>query len=819
MKNSKSIQFKIAVVYIILFGAALFSGAYIFKELKRITLPEQSVIEESNKIFLVSSAITNLYASEATGRSAIITGSATDIKNYNNQLDSIHQQIDLMKYNVDDPYIALKLDTVQQLLNKKKQSFQEIVRFRKNINKTEHYDSAISEIISIKEKIEKNHQPIVETSEKQRKSLWSRLGQAFRAESSDTIKTTINYPKTSDSLVNAMEKIFSEAQKKDHLLQQQLMQQEQSLLLENRSLTNQLRTILETVERNILNSSYEKINDSKVNINKATNNIAWIGGSALITVIILGWIILKDLNQTQKYRLELEHLNKEKEDLLRSKTMLLATVTHDIQTPLGSVLGFTDLLQQTPLEDKQKRYIKNIQSSSEYIVKLVNDLIDFSKLENNKISITEEAFNFYELINDTCFPLLPNATNKNIQLKWNVDPELNNYFISDPERIKQVMTNLITNAIKFTQKGGVCIEATKVDDKIRIEIADSGIGIAADQIKNIFKEFRQAHSGIEKKFGGTGLGLNISKRIVELLHGEIKVDSELNRGSVFTIELPLYKASDSDLKHPKNKKQTNTAIQEILKQHTVLIIDDDKLQLQLMEEVFMPIFKKVITLNDASFAEETLSNESIDLILSDIQMPKVDGFELIGLLKDNEAFKNIPVIALSGKRDLTAEDFIELGFTSSHPKPVKIQSLIEEIITILHPDYTEEALDIEIHTDINTEVSTTQSYNTNTLKQFIGTDADAMKNILVIFIESTNENLLDLKYAAEELDTTTLSNVAHKMLPMFRQLEIGTAIALLEPLEDYTITFETATDSLAYIAKLEEEINLVLTTIKNIELS
>lgn len=820
MKNSKSIKFKIAVVYIVLFAAALFSGGYIFKEVKRITLPEQSVIEESNKVFLVSSAITSLYSSEASSRSAILTGKEKDIKFYNSQIDSIYNQIEYIKLDVIDPYISQKLDTVQLLLDKKKQSFSEIISFRKSINQNENYDSAIKEIYSAKEEIEKNHKPKVEVTERQRKSLLSRLGQALRAETPDTVKITINEPKMTDSLVNAMERIFAEAQKKDSKFQRELLQKEQSLLLENKILTDQLRTILQSVEQNIINTSYQKINESKAIIGNATDNIAWIGGSAIITVIILGWIILQDLNQTQQYRVKLEKLNREKEDLLRSKTMLLATVTHDIQTPLGSVLGFTELLSKTPLNDKQNKYIKNIQSSSEYIVKLVNDLVDFSKLENNKISISEEVFNFKTLINDTCFPLVPIADNKKITFKWTIEESLNDKFTSDPERIKQVLTNLITNAIKFTQEGGVELIAKSNERQIIIQVIDSGIGIEKSQIENVFQEFRQAHDGIEKKFGGTGLGLNISKRIITLLNGTITASSELNKGSVFTITLPKKTAHQVDTTSFV-KNNDKSIVEEKLKEKRVLIIDDDKLQLQLMEEIFTPLFKEVILINDASNAISILTSNHFDLVLTDIQMPKMDGFELIQIIRETPETKNTPVIALSGKRNLTQEDFTELGFTSSHPKPIKFPKLIKEIGLLLFPNLKEELnnVEVEIETEVEIKTPSNQLYNLDKIREFIGASTDAMNNILVIFIESTQENILDLKYAAEDLDIESLSNIAHKMIPMFKQLEIAEIVPLLERLENRNVTFKNSNEAIEYIQKIENLASHVISTIKNIELS
>ncbi|MDM1346816.1 response regulator [Myroides marinus] len=810
MKPPKSIKTKILFLYFTLFVAAIFSGAYIYKEAKKFTIPEEHVVEENNKIFLVTSAINNLYSSEAYSRTAILSGNSKDIKLYYRELDTIVKQINLVQTQVQDQVIVLKLDSVIDLLSRKKISFENIIKARKDLTNEDRYTEAFSEIYNIREEIEKNIQPIViQSKEKEKRSGWARL---FKGDNTDTIKTTVNYPSISDSLISAMERILLTTQAKINDKQKNLLLQEQRLLQENKIITDQLREILQNVEQNILALSYQKINESKSRISAASTNIAYIGGTALIVVLILGWIIIRDINQTQEYRTTLEKLNKENEVLLRSKSMLLATVTHDLQTPLGGLIGFTDLLDQTPLDSKQKQYVHNIKSSSQYITNLVNDLTDFSRLENNKINIQQKSFNPKTLIENTCFLLIPNATNKNIELTWEVEDALNNSFISDPHRIKQVLTNLVTNAIKFTQDGGVMIKAFTENNFIKFQVIDSGIGIAANQTDNIFKEFQQAHDGIEKKFGGTGLGLNISKRMIELLGGEIYVESVLNEGSTFTFTIPIQEAHEEEnIVIASNDLQT---VFRELKSKNILVIDDDKVQLQLMEEILSPLFNKVTTIFDATTIDTVLSNDIYNIILSDIQMPKMDGFELIHHLKTTSEFKDTPVIALSGKRDITLEEFTNAGFASAHPKPLQLSELLILISKILNVEYQLITAAEIPKKEQPIIIKAKALYNTRSLTQFIGDDLNALKNLLVIFIDSTKENLLDLHYAKEEFDIEQISNIAHKMLPMFKQLEIKTLITTLEVLEDKSISFDTQEDLNKYIDELEVNVNKVLDQIK-----
>ena len=804
MKPSKSIKIKIIFLYIILLGAVFFSGFYIYKEAKKFTLPEEQVVKENNKIFLVSSTLNNLYSSEIYSRNAIVTGNSKDIKSYYSHLDTLVNQIEQIKLTTTDKAIHQKIDLVQDLLKKKKVSFNNIIKARKEINEDRNYSEAIDKIYDIRDEIEKKIEPIViQTKEKEKRSAWARL---FKGDHTDTITKTINYPRVTDSIISAMENIILQAQQKVNQQQANLLKEEQKLIIENKNITNELRKILESIEHNLLSLSYQNINESKARISTASTNIAYIGGSALFVIIILGWIIIKDINQTQEYRLKLEQLNQEREVLLRSKTMLFATVTHDLQTPLGSLIGFANLLENTELNSKQRQYLNNIQRSTQYISNLINDLTDFSRLENNKISIQEKAFNPKELIESICSPLVPNADNKKIKLKWTVSPDLNNTFISDPYRLKQIITNLITNAIKFTQQGGVFLEAIKLDHQLEIKVIDTGIGIEQSQIENIFKEFSQANEGIEKRFGGTGLGLNISKRLVTLLDGEIKVESIIGEGSIFTLTLPLEEADvqTNSLSSPQAFKDHFT----ILAQNKILVVDDDKIQLQLMEELLSPIFNKVEILNDSTEIEAVLDQESYDIILSDIQMPKMDGFEMVHLLKNNSKHRSIPVVALSGKRDLTMEDFTAAGFTSSHQKPIQLQELLVLIVQLLHPTHQLQPIVKEQPNCI--EEKPEQLYDIDQIKQFIGEDSAALRKFTVIFVESTQENILDLHYAKDDFDYQAISTIAHKMLPMFKQLHINHLVSPLEKLEDQTIEFETKEELGKYIEELTEKIQIVI---------
>lgn len=800
-KKAKSLQFKVVIGYFFLIVIAIISVWYIYSEILKIATPKETASEENKKILMISNVVTNLYASEAVGRAAMLTESKSSIREYHRLLDSINAEIETIKTDAEENQLA-KFDSIQMLLQKKRRSISEILNFRKKYSHENNLDKAITKIYNVKDSLVLNFQPI--SRARNNSQIRKFLDNVLNPHQRDSLSIL---PVSNDSLVLAFEKIISDVVTKENRIKSQLFMREQKLLDENRVISDQLRNVLTSVEKEILQKSYQKINDSKYAISKTTKNIAWIGAAALLLVLLFGLIIIRDLNINQKYRQQLERLNSEKEDLLRSKTMLLATVTHDIQTPLGSVIGFSDLLKNTPVTPKQLQYLDNIRHSSHYILKLVNDLIDFSKLENNKIKIEAINFNFKDLIENTCQPLVPNAANKGIQLRWDVPEELDALYISDPYRIKQVLTNLVTNAIKFTQEGSVSVSVSKDADWISIAVTDTGIGIPKNKQKAVFKEFTQAHSGIEKKFGGTGLGLTIAKRIMELLGGSISLESKEHTGSTFTVKIPNVKAPDQN-RHSVSDNQEKKY--DYLENKQLLIVDDDPMQLKLMEEIFANYPVSVTTTTDASKVVALLKQNHFDLVLSDIQMPKMDGFELVEKIKQDTSIREIPVIALTGKRDLIQEDFIRKGFTTFHPKPIQLDKLLQQLQAIFEGN-----TQVEIKYDTAVE-STEKLYDLSSLNQFTQNDKTALNNIIKVFIKSSTENMEALNTAAQNNDWDAVAQLAHRLIPMLKQMEAYAIVDRLIPLEDKTLDLKAA-DRTVYLKTLTDQMNNLIEKL-NIEL-
>lgn len=798
VQKPKATKYKVVAGYFLLFATAVVSVWFVYTEILKIARPALNA-DDNNKIIRISNTIATLYTSEAVGRSSILSGSAKDLKQYNHLTDSINVEIDDIKKDVE-PIQAQKFDSVQILLLKKKASIAEIIRYRKTYSNYNTFTKAINGVYGVKDSIWNTVKPVKITKQHE----WRKVVNALLTP--QQLDSLSKLPVSNDSLVMAFDKLLTDLVVKDNKLRYQLYRQEQKMLEENRIISDKLRVILASVENEFVQKTYKNINASQTALSQTINTMAWVGAATLFFLIVFAYIIISDLTTQQNYRRQLELLNVENEELLRTKSMLMATVTHDLQTPLGSIIGFHDLIKKLGVTPRQSHYLANIKESANYILRLVNDLLDFSRLENNRITIEKVSFNMKHTIDAACRSLQPMAFDKDIELNWDIDDELDSNFISDPYRIKQVLTNLISNALKFTHEGSVEVSAKLEGGTILISVLDTGIGIAAQNHDTIFKEFTQAHKGIEKKFGGTGLGLTISKKIIELLDGTITLESQEGQGSIFTIILPCIAAETQIFAPTSLPAQQN--IYELLKGKRILIVDDDNVQLMLMKELLRHYPVTVGTEINATLALRRIETEKYDVLLTDIQMPVTDGFELVKQLREHPepAIAGMTAIALSGKRDLAIQDYVGRGFTAHHTKPVQLQELLELIAgTMTHPSPGNASAD--------SGQQNTKLYSLSSLSQFTYNDPEALKEILETFIDSSKENCSALLAAAQENHTENVAQIAHKMIPMLRQMEVNTIVSKLLPLEDKSLTFNEA-ELKIYVEDVCNSMNLLCEKLK-----
>lgn len=794
--KSKSVKGKVITGYILLFIVGAVSIAFLYNQIVKTTRPKGEV-SKSRQLIDLSDALSMLYTAESAGQNSEFIISEKGFSQYNRMIDSVISRMNRIKVQRDSVYDP-KLDSIAIYLEKKKTS---VARIRV-LNHQYNNETSLS---NAKRKLEKS----IDSLNKSKTNTYVKNTRTteFNNIISEVLTpeqiNRLNKQLISDAELLALyNKTYSELTIREDKIRNELKEKERILQNENLILSGKIQLLLSDIGDEILENSYREMEQNQKEMEHTTLVLLWAAILGVLLLLLFGWIIIRDLSRQQHYRDRLEKLNQENSMLLRSKTMLLATVTHDLQTPLGSILGFSDLLKATPLDTVQKQYVSNISGSSDYILNLVNDLVDFSKLENNNIKIKKVAFNPKQLIETTFNTLKRNAIDKDIVLLYEVEDTLDINVVSDPYRVKQVLTNLVTNAIKFTQKGHVKIVGKIANDTVVLEVSDTGIGISEEEQQHIFEEFTQAHPDIEKQFGGTGLGLTISKRIAELLGGSLSVESQLDSGSIFSFSIPLV---ISEAVSKEEKKINNY---DFLKGKKILIIDDDNMQLSLIATLFASYPIELTTLNDATKVIPLLMEKNFDLIFTDIQMPKKSGYALIKKIRnhpDNQ-IKNIPVVALSGKRDISLEDYIEKQFTYFLGKPLQM----EEALQVMNFIFNQDAPRPEKNETVIEKIDSDKLYDLSSLKQFTANDKSALNNIISVFLKSSKTSINELESNTENSDK--LAEIAHRMIPMLRQIESHEIVWLLEKLEDKKIPKK---EIKKYISGLIEKLNILTTEIES----
>jgi CheY-like chemotaxis protein len=365
-----------------------------------------------------------------------------------------------------------------------------------------------------------------------------------------------------------------------------------------------------------------------------------------------------------------------------TKSEFMANMSHELRTPMNGIIGFTDLVLTTELQKSQRDYLSNVKKSAYGLLEIINDILDFSKIEAGKMFIDNTTIRLDELVEETVDILNVKAFEKNLEMICHIDPSLPSQFNGDPVRIKQVLVNLLGNAIKFTQQGEILVSAVPAGEiyiknnkkylDIEISVKDTGIGISKEKLGKIFESFTQADNSTTRKFGGTGLGLTISRSLAELMSGNLTVKSEMGRGSAFTLHIPLEVTNE--------RPQISTEYKPPLRK--VLIVDDNATNRNLMEGI-MKYFS--IPCEVASCAQEAFmkieqirkNNGDLDLVITDHNMPEMDGLTLSREIKKLMPDKHSAHILMlsSLEKNIRQSEADAIGIYKLLTKPVKMYEL------------------------------------------------------------------------------------------------------------------------------------------------
>ena len=737
----------------------------------------------------------------------------------------VHREMEAL--SAADDQQNLRTDSLLTLLHEKDQNTIQMLRVLSEANDSLLSASEIEEIISeqdsvitqqrVQHRVITKRDSLITTPKK--KGFFKRLAEVFSPSKQDSA-VLVN-----TSLEVATDTILQPTTSKDSLQQKIRMATEEKRLQRKKTIRRtstkyqRMNTQL-TARMDSLIKQYEEEmtlrarQDAELQQEVRMRSARIIGGIAVGAVLLSAFfliLIMRDISRSNRYRQQLEVANKRAEDLLIAREKLMLAITHDFKAPLGSIMGYTELLSRLTEDERQRFYLDNMKSSSEHLLKLVSDLLDFHRLDLNKAEVNRVTFNPSQLFDEIYVSFEPLTAAKGLALQCHVAPELNGRYISDPLRLRQIVNNLLSNAVKFTQKGEISLTASYDSSKLTIAIADTGKGMASEDRERIFQEFTRL-SGAQGE-EGFGLGLSIVKKLVTLLEGTIDVQSTLGKGSCFTVTLPLYPVgksiAESESTESENADITEeSAVIPPMKVIRVLLIDDDRIQLNLTAAMLKQHGIDAVCCEQLEQLIEQLRSSVFDVLLTDIQMPAINGFDLVKLLRASNIpqAKTIPVIAVTARSEMDKAALHEHGFAGCLHKPFTVKELL---MTVNEGQLSADEAHI-------TEDMATAGINFSALTAYSEDDPEAASSIIQTFIEETGKNIERMQQALNDKEVDGIAAMAHKLLPLFTMIGVDEAIPLLEWLEvqrgqDFSKKVKEKTDHVL------QEILIVLTKAREYE--
>lgn len=494
---------------------------------------------------------------------------------------------------------------------------------------------------------------------------------------------------------------------------------------------------------------------------------------AIVLLLFSYLIIQRDLRQKEKSHRALEESIRQNKALLEMRKKIILTISHDIRGPLGSINGCAELAMDARDRKKRNSYLANIQTSCRHILHLVNNLLDVYRMNERKETRNDVPFRPDRLIERVVAGYSRSSNDKGILFTTELSG-LETTVKGDADRIEQILDNLLMNAIKFTEAGEIRLTAGYADGRLTVEVSDTGIGMSEETQARIFDPFERAAQ--ETNSEGFGLGLSITKGLVRLLDGEITVESSVGKGSTFRVVLPLEPTENNE--DGENRNLTGA----MRLPRRVIAVDDDAVQLEVIKEMLERNGVACTICSRAKEVVQALRKQEADLVLTDIQMPGTNGFELLKLLRNSciGNSRTVPVMAMTARGDKGTCNFLEAGFSGCISKPFSGNELLAFISSAVPQENEEsDAVDFKgLTSDIGDE-----------------------RKILELFIEETDRSVVELQEALKDADRTKLRETVHRMLPLWELIQAD------KPLQAYR---ETLHDETADEGRIREETGKIM---------
>lgn len=786
-----STRIKILVGYALLAIVLLSATWMIYDNTRSLT----AVNSASERLMARRDIVDNLVFSmleTANAERSILLGDASEWQRFDHAISNSTEKARQLRPLITDSLKRQRLDTLVILLKAKRQNTMLVMAELGKDNRDIFYSNKMKALHSGRDSVvihprtaEQHYQrETVYEIVKTKKGFFRRLGDAFRRQHTDTVgmtrvqkratADTVNHRvDIADSVANALAEIQQKQQResgrqKERIAGRNSELQRVSILLAWR--TGQLLEDIQNDEHTALRRVVDKAMNSRRTM---IMRIAGLGLLAILSAAILVVYILRDIRRERRDRQRIIEAKAETERIMQQRERLLLTITHDIKAPAASIAGFIDLLAEYVDRPKAIGYLKSIGGSAQHLLQLVSALLDYHQLESGKVEIHEESFSPATLIRECVGGMQPQALEKGLLLESNINVADSMVCRSDAFRIKQIVNNLVGNAIKYTDEGKVTVSTAYMSGRLTIGVDDTGCGMTPEEQQRVFNAFTRLPGAQCKE--GVGLGLSIAREIVERLGGSINLVSRKGEGSKFTVVIPMETANGNDDKAETTIdieidetaeagagiSQSNENRNSGDKSLRILIVDDDKLQQQLLLEMFARVEGILLDITSTTHACEAIQlahDIKPDIVFTDIEMPEMNGNEIMKRIRENGMAMKF--VAITAHEPSIMPKLRNEGFDACLFKPFSVQTLAATICQITgHMVRVKE----------KQQDSTADSLR-SALLPFTDGDAEAERQIITDICRSIDE-YLELLGDADNSDS--IAKAAHKAMPLLEMIKPG----------------------------------------------
>jgi signal transduction histidine kinase/CheY-like chemotaxis protein/CHASE3 domain sensor protein len=678
----------------------------------------------------------------------------------------IDQKVSGLKtYKKYDPVLSAIIDSIGFLIEEKLLVWHDILIVYDNNNIEKKLNEISHEIDSVKS---------IAENDTVKKSIFNRVFKNKKGKLEKQVQER-------QVLLDKVETLKSSKEHTDELIEKK----EMDLAKTSTRITDKLYDLIAVIEKKENIKLKLKAQEAQA-LSKET--YIWIGSFSIfgtLLALLALFILSRYIRKSNAYQLALQESKKAAEDLVKAKEMFIANVSHELRTPMNAISGFAE--QMLASRESNHQHLQIIKSSSDHLLHLINDLLDYSKLQANKIELKKSHFITIQVINDVVQMFKVQAHDMKVELSVNFAPQVPAALVGDAFRLKQVLINLLGNAIKFSPNGSVDIslDANTLNSNevlLEITVSDTGIGIDKDKLDSIFQDFTQEDADISRKFGGTGLGLSIVKKLVDLHHGEIKVESVKNIGSTFKCTLPYLigdpakvKFSSSGLKPPD------------LTGSSVLIVDDAEYNRMLLDIILRKWGASVHQAENGMEAIEKIKKTQYNMVFLDLRMPVLDGVKTAKFIRQGMKLspKDLPIIMISAMSPKEGQDqFATLGINDYIVKPVSEATVMQVLSKLNFASTSNETVPQKATPSHNpNHEAKTDLLNLDELNRLAGNDSAFVNTLLQKLIELSDVEFENLQQAIEGKQWKRIADTAHKMAPPYRHVGNGQLLILLKDIE------------------------------------